>query len=228
MNPQQAVIWTNILQFDLDQPISEYGFSTRLAYENGWSFHFTKRAITEYKKFMFLAGTSSEMVSPSPVVDIVWHQHLIFTQSYKVFCDILGKRIEHVPSRHNYMEKAKFETALSYTHNKYREFWDEPPADIWLEQNELSELDKSQNRASASTWVNLVASIFLIGILYYPISALLKPYLIEIENPHFLIGYCAGFGLNTMGAVWVTGCGCALPFIIEEYSITLCLYYAKL
>ena len=53
-------------------------------------------AIEEYKKFMYLAATSNQMVSPSEIVDIVWHQHLIFTQSYKEFCDILGKKIEPV------------------------------------------------------------------------------------------------------------------------------------
>jgi hypothetical protein len=41
----------NILDFDLDHPVSEYGFSTRLEHENSWTINFAKGAIIEYKKF---------------------------------------------------------------------------------------------------------------------------------------------------------------------------------
>lgn len=78
-------LWNEIEKFDFDFSLSEYGFSTRLAYENEWTTFFTQKAIEEYKKFMYLAATSNQMVSPSEIVDIVWHQHLIFTQSYKEF-----------------------------------------------------------------------------------------------------------------------------------------------
>ena len=84
------LLWNKILEFDLDSPFSEYGFSTRLADENYWTKNFTTKAILEYKKFMYLAGTSDFMVSPSEVIDTVWHQHLIYTQSYNDFCQLLG------------------------------------------------------------------------------------------------------------------------------------------
>lgn len=84
-------LWDKILQFDFDAPPSEYGFTTRLANENFWTEAFTELAILEYKKFMYLAATSEMMVSPSEIVDTVWHQHLIFTQSYQSFCALIGK-----------------------------------------------------------------------------------------------------------------------------------------
>ena len=87
-------LWKNIEAFDLDDPPAEYGFSIRLAHENFWTREFTTQAIVEYKKFMFLAATSDFMVSPSAIVDTVWHQHLIFTQSYQDFCTVLGKHIQ--------------------------------------------------------------------------------------------------------------------------------------
>ena len=93
-------LWDKILAFQFDQTDEEYGFTTRLAYENSWTINFAKLAILEYKKFMFLAATAREMVSPSEVVDIVWHQHLIYSHSYKNLCQILGKNIEHIPSTH--------------------------------------------------------------------------------------------------------------------------------
>ena len=74
-------LWNKISEYNFDEPMSEYGFSTRLANENFWTKDFTEKAIAEYKKFMYLAATSDLMVSPSEIIDVVWHQHLIFTQS---------------------------------------------------------------------------------------------------------------------------------------------------
>lgn len=54
-------LWNKIQDFDFDSPISEYGFSTRLASENYWTCNFTEEAILEYKKFMYLAATSDFM-----------------------------------------------------------------------------------------------------------------------------------------------------------------------
>ena len=96
-----TTLWNNIVAFDLDHPVSQYSFSLRVARENYWTRNFTARAILEYKKFMYLAATSPDMVSPSPVVDTVWHEHLTFTKSYQEFCDLLGKQIQHVPSTRN-------------------------------------------------------------------------------------------------------------------------------
>ncbi len=98
MNQQ---LWNEILAYDLDAPFSEYSFSLRLANENHWTKNFTELAVLEYKKFMYLAAISDMMVSPSGIIDVVWHQHLIFTQSYEAFCTVVGKRIQHVPSTHN-------------------------------------------------------------------------------------------------------------------------------
>jgi hypothetical protein len=64
-------LWEKVLKFSFDNPNDEYGFSTRLALENHWTLYFTQNALLEYKKFMFLAATNNEMVSPSETVDIV-------------------------------------------------------------------------------------------------------------------------------------------------------------
>ena len=112
-------LWQSAKDFDLDYPMAEYGFSTRLAYENSWTMHFTQHAILEYKKFMYLAATANQMVSPSGIVDVVWHQHLIFTQSYQEFCTLLGKKIEHIPSTHNRAEQEKFHRLFGKTHNRH-------------------------------------------------------------------------------------------------------------
>ena len=76
-------IWNDTLAFEFDSKNDNYGFTVRLAKENYWTYEFTQKAILEYKKFMFLAAINDEMVSPSEIVDTVWHQHLIFTKSGK-------------------------------------------------------------------------------------------------------------------------------------------------
>lgn len=67
------ILWQQNLDFDLDGPPSEYGFTTRLADEHCWTSAFTDQAILEYKKFMYVAATADMIVSPSEIVDQVWH-----------------------------------------------------------------------------------------------------------------------------------------------------------
>jgi len=124
-------LWKNVENFSLDEPTDVYGFSTRLANENKWTINFTKSALLEYKKFMYLAATSDKMVSPSEVVDTVWHQHLVFTKSYNEFCNLLGRKIEHVPSTHNSKDHRKFAAAKERTKIIYEETFGVQPEEIW-------------------------------------------------------------------------------------------------
>jgi hypothetical protein len=80
---------------------------------------------------MYLAATSDFMVSPSEIVDKVWHQHLVFTQSYKEFCNIIGKQIHHIPSTHNRAEFEKFNQAKERTVKFYNNIFGQQPKNIW-------------------------------------------------------------------------------------------------
>ena len=179
--------WVNVSEFDLDDPMSEYGFSTRLANENYWTRDFTKKAIVEYKKFMYLAGTSDFMVSPSEIVDVVWHQHLIFTNSYTEFCNILGKNIQHVPSTHNKEDHEKFRQAKERTKKLYNETFGEQPPEIWdySDMYESLHLPKAKWKIRTFLVIGILAFIALIG----PFYQVLYPLYIKIDNPYFIIGY---------------------------------------
>lgn len=128
-------LWAKIEQFDFDQTPSEYDFTLRLAHENYWTQNFTKQAILEYKKFMYLAAVSDVMVSPSEIVDTVWHQHLIFTKSYSEFCQILGKQIQHIPSTHNKEDLQKFKLAKERTTKLYETHFGKQSETIWNHAN---------------------------------------------------------------------------------------------
>lgn len=179
-------LWDKIRQYDLDKPWSEYGFSTRLARENYWTKIFTARAIAEYKKFMYLAATSDMMVSPSEIIDVVWHQHLIFTQSYQEFCEAAGKVIQHVPSTHNREDFAKFKQAKERTGKLYQSVFGEQPADIWEYSGmyESLELEKAPIKIRTFILLGILAFVTLITPAYF----LLRPLYVALNNPGFLSG----------------------------------------
>ncbi len=122
--------------YDLDNPNSTFPFSAKLAKETGWTPSFTQRAIEEYKRFCYLAMTAGHPVSPSEVIDEVWHMHLIYSHEYwKVFCpQVLQREFHHYPSTGGRVEKDKFEDWFAKTLKSYREaFGEDPPKDIWLD-----------------------------------------------------------------------------------------------
>ena len=185
-NTMNKILWQKILEFDLEGPPSEYGFTTRLANENFWTSAFTGQAILEYKKFMYLAATSDMMVSPSEIVDQVWHQHLVFTKSYQDFCAVLGKPIQHVPSTHNKDEFEKFKRARERTTSLYREAFGEPPEQIWNSSSMFDQLGLEKARFKIRTF--LIVGLLSAVVLAFPMYYLLKPLYVEIGNPWFMIG----------------------------------------
>lgn len=180
-------LWNRLLAFDLDAPMSEYGFSTRLARENYWTKNFTTKAILEYKKFMYLAGTSDLMVSPSEVIDVVWHQHLTFTQSYAEFCAILGKQIQHVPSTRRKEDFEKFRSAKERTGKLYNKMFGEQPEDIWKFPGMYESL--RLEKASIKIRTFLLFGILAWAILTVPAYYILRPLYVHIDNPDFLLYY---------------------------------------
>lgn len=180
-------LWGKIEQFDFDYPVAVYGFSTRLAYKNKWTIAFTQGAILEYKKFMYLAATSDFMVSPSEIVDIVWHEHLIFTQSYQDFCTILDKKIAHIPSTHDKNEKEKFVKAKEKTTNLYESVFGKQPPIYW-EYNLFIDTFQFQKIKTSTTEFMVYGTVSFI-ILLIPACYALMPLYKQINNPYFLIGY---------------------------------------
>src|SRR5438128_499968 len=110
MTVLQADLLQRIEDFRFDSSASTYTFADRLAKENGWTHSFCDRAIKEYRRFAYLAVAAGHPVSPSEVVDQVWHLHLIFTRSYwDDFCgQALGRTLHHEPSTGGCAERVKF------------------------------------------------------------------------------------------------------------------------
>lgn len=134
MSESQRALWARLEDFSLDEPGAVLPFSRRLARENGWSPGYARRAMAEYKRFVFLAMEAGHMVSPSEAVDQVWHLHLVFTESYwqRMCGEVCGRRLHHHPTKGGGREAQKFDTMYAQTLESYRRFFgSEPPADIW-------------------------------------------------------------------------------------------------
>jgi hypothetical protein len=133
MTPVEADLYGKIKAFKLDHPNMLMPFSAKLAKEYGWSQVYTIRAIQEYKKFIFLAAFAEHIVSPSVIVDRVWHHHLLFTHSY--WDDLCGKIIKK-PLHHTLGFGGKEEAMKNYhlyeqTISTYQTYFGTPPDDIW-------------------------------------------------------------------------------------------------
>lgn len=180
-------LWNKVRAYDLDSPPSEYGFSIRLAHENNWTKSFTESAVLEYKKFMYLAANSEEMVAPSPIVDKVWHQHLIFSQSYGNFCAVLGKHVQHLPSTHHRDDFKMFRQARERTQALYAACFGAQPKDTWGYSDMFDSLNLE--KAKYKTRSFLIAGMLALALLAIPFYYVLRPLYVQIGNPHFIIGF---------------------------------------
>ena len=180
-------LWQKIQNFDFDHPLSEYGFTTRLARENSWTLNFTKDAVLEYKKFMYLAATADAMVSPSEIVDVVWHQHLIFSQSYNEFCNLIGKRIEHVPSTHNREDYEKFGQAKERTNKLYVNEFGEQPEQYWNFSNIYAPLalEKAKYKIRTFVLLGILGVLLALAPFYFALRNIYQ----YLDNPLFVVWY---------------------------------------
>ena len=178
-------LWNKIKDFDVNGTSNGNGFSLRLARENNWPYNFTKQAIIEYKKFMFLAATSDFMVSPSRIIDEVWHLHLTYTKSYNDFCVILGKKIEHNPSDFSDNDVQKYKEAKEKTRVVYEKHFGKEPVEYWKHGSIFEQLNFEKARFKLRTKVIFVLLAFIIS--FYPLFLLTREFIISIDSLSFVL-----------------------------------------
>lgn len=131
---QNDPLWKRLQEFSLDEFAANFPFSKKLAKEENWTETFTRKAIDEYKKFVYLCCKLPNGASPSEIVDKVWHMHLIYTQNYwEEFCPkILQQKLHHHPSKGGESENEKHKNWFTETLQSYEKIFEqEPPEDIW-------------------------------------------------------------------------------------------------
>lgn len=132
-------LWQRLAAFELDAVDAALPFSRRLARENGWSESFSRRAVEEYRRFVFLAMVAGHPVTPSDEVDQVWHLHLCYTRSYwEDLCgQVLPRPLHHGPTRGGSKERGKFDDWYRRTLASYERVFGEPAPASWWPTPEL-------------------------------------------------------------------------------------------
>jgi hypothetical protein len=149
-NIHSTALWQAIQDFSMDEIGVAFPFSQRLARENGWETRYTRQAIEEYKRFIYLVCIAPHPITPSEEVDMVWHLHLVYTKSYwDEFCEkTLRQKIHHTPTQGGNSEREKFYLWYNKTLELYEStfgqkapeaFW--PPAQVRFSGNNARWID---------------------------------------------------------------------------------------
>jgi hypothetical protein len=138
---------------------------------------------------MYLAATEEFMVSPSEIVDKVWHLHLIFTESYDEFCKVLGKHIQHIPSTHNKSDFQRFKRAQDRTKEYYQKEFGEQPNTIWGPNDMFDSLNLEKSIYNLGSFLNFLKLALVCAIL--PVYVILKPFYKTINGTEFIYGIVA-------------------------------------
>lgn len=162
----EDILWQKIQQFPLDDPEAHYPFSRKLAKENKWDQPFTERAISEYRKFLWLCCISPHGASPSAVIDQVWHLHLLYTKNYwEDFCaQTIQRNLHHHPSSGGPVQQDRHEAWQTDTLRLYRTFFQsEPPPDIWVDHQPGQKRNLLQRLARKITGLALFLPMVLLS-----------------------------------------------------------------
>ena len=94
-NKSDRRLWHRLEGYSFHERPLTRSLVDRLVEETGHSVDVCYTLVEEYRRFMYLAGSSSENLSPSPIVDMVWRMHTEDKRAYfEDFCPrILGRTI---------------------------------------------------------------------------------------------------------------------------------------
>jgi hypothetical protein len=127
-------LWEHITARFGNTHASVKAFTGKIARKHNWKTSFAAKALGEYKKFIYLGIVSDFQVTPSKAIDIVWHEHLLFSKAYREFCTTIIKQpFDHNPELLPMTDQTGvFSVQYLDTLELYKtEFGIEPPVDIW-------------------------------------------------------------------------------------------------
>lgn len=72
----------------------------RMVDKHEWDEAEAREVFEDLKRYLALAAISTETIVPSPKVDDMWHDFILFTEDYEKFCKMnVGRFIHHRPRR---------------------------------------------------------------------------------------------------------------------------------
>ncbi len=87
------------------------------------------RLLTEVLRFLHLVAASDQVLTPSHLVDLAWHEFILCTRTYSAFCRRhFGRMIHHQPGGMDEENNSQFDQTLAL----YQRYFGPPPAAYWL------------------------------------------------------------------------------------------------
>jgi hypothetical protein len=130
--PARQELWRRIERHDFE-PDSPLNFTRRPARDHGWSLEEARAAVDAYRRFCFLAIVSPTPVTPSEIVDEVWHQHLIYSRDYWVtWCgERLQEPLHHDPTPGGHEAQMTYRRQYAETLALHERFFGPPSPQLW-------------------------------------------------------------------------------------------------
>lgn len=148
-------LWLNIARAFGSTNASTKAFAAKIARKHQWKSKFALQAVEEYKKFVYLGLISNSNVTPSKTIDIVWHEHLLFSKAYREFCtNVIERNFDHQPELMAIADQTgQFSRQYLETIELYeKEFGIVPPVAIWGNTKFDKDIsDKKNNTAFLAT-----------------------------------------------------------------------------
>lgn len=187
-------------------------FVRRVAKEAGVSAAAAAQAIEEYRRFCFLACSDGEDVTPSALIDQVWHTHLTDTREYwQRFCpQVLQTTLHHRPGRGDAADAERHAAQYQATLARYRRYFGEPPAACWPAPARDAAAQRAMRgepavrrwdrpRAAGKTLWLWAAATLLLGWGLGSVNSAASP--LHWRGSSFILLFLAGIGLAwTLGA----------------------------
>lgn len=139
----------------------------RLRQEHGWTRAAALAATEEYRRFLYLAVTCPHPVTPSPTVDAVWHEHLMFTREYReeLCAGVLGRTLDHTPGGTDKADQHR-QQYLS-TLDAYRDvFGSAAPAGIWPDPRAAEQRSQTRQRTLLRALLCVAIAALALGMLF--------------------------------------------------------------
>ncbi len=107
----------------------------RLEEETGHSTDVCYILVEEYRRYMYLVGSTGETLAPSPIVDVVWRLHVQDEKAYfEDFCPrVIGRTIHYTPhdtETEHFLDDPAYLKTLDYYAQEFGraqvQFWPDP------------------------------------------------------------------------------------------------------
>jgi len=130
--PARQELWRRLEQHDFE-PDTPLNFTRRLARDHDWRLEDARAAVNAYRRFCFLAMVSPTPVTPSEVVDEVWHQHLIYSRDYWItWCkERLRAPLHHDPTPGGPKVQMIYRRQYAQTLALHDRYFGPPNSELW-------------------------------------------------------------------------------------------------